>query len=150
MDAVILLLLLLHILSSHHNTSSPHKTDCKVFTENFVKCLVGKGTSTSSYSSWNKDTKHREQAKILGIMESIWPENNGPLPWRLTKRQRELLDKRMSTVVWPHYMERLYYKGKQIRCCSSNAHLYNTIFSLQVVRFGTVQTGCGSQEENFV
>ena len=86
-------------------------SDSKVSTEMVIKCLVGKGPSESGYSSWNKDSKHRDQAKKLGIMPEIWPENNGPLPWRLTKQQRDFLDKRMGRVTCPHYMERLFYKG---------------------------------------
>ena len=81
------------------------------FTENIVKTLVGKGPAETSYANWNKDLKHRQLAKKLGIMEEIWPENNGPLPWRLTRQQLKLLDKRVGTIKWPHYMERLFYKG---------------------------------------
>ena len=76
-----------------------------------IKCLIGKGPSDTSYGNWSKDAKHRAQAKILGIFEPIWPENNGPLPWRLTKDDRDELEERMSNIVWPHYMEPLYYKG---------------------------------------
>ena len=75
--------------------------------------LVGK-VSNCGYSGWNKDTKHREHCKTLGIFEELWTENGGQLPWRLTKAQRLMLDQRMSTVLWPHYIEPLYYKG-----CSS-------------------------------
>lgn len=85
--------------------------DSKVFTEMVIKCLIGKGPAGSSYASWNKDVTHRKQAKSLGIMREIWPENNGPLPWRLTREQRKFLDGRMGRVTWPHYMERLFYKG---------------------------------------
>lgn len=85
--------------------------DSKVFTEMVVKTLVGKGPAESGYQTYNKDAAHRRQAKTLGIMEDTWPENGGPLPFRLTKPQRDLLHKRMASVVWPHYMERLFYKG---------------------------------------
>ena len=85
--------------------------DSKVLCEMIVKCLVGNGESGTSYSSWSKDAKHRVQAEILGIFESIWPGNDGPLPWRLTRENIRFLDERMSRVVWPHYVERLYYKG---------------------------------------
>ena len=85
--------------------------DSKVFCEMVVKCLIGKGPCGTSYHNWNKDDKHRTQARILGIFESIWPGNDGPLPWRLTREQLLFLDKRMSRVLWPHYVERLYYKG---------------------------------------
>ena len=93
------------------NVTTITSPDSKVFCENLIKTLVGKGPSSSSYSNWSRDAKHRKDAKTFGIMEDIWPENNGPLPWRLTAQQRNLLEERMSRVVWPHYMERLYYAG---------------------------------------
>ena len=76
-----------------------------------MKLLVGKG-SHGMYKNWQKkDDKHRRQCKLRGVFESCWPENGGPLPWRLTKEQVQLLDTRMSNVMWPHYMERLFYRG---------------------------------------
>lgn len=77
-----------------------------------VKLLVGKGPVNTSYHNWSKDSAHRQQCQTLGIFESIWPGNDGPLPWRLTPEQRDVLDDRMGRVMWPHYMERLYYKGE--------------------------------------
>ena len=91
--------------------------DSKVFTEMVVKCLVGKGPSDTSYSNWSKDAKHRRQSQVRGVFENIWPDNNGPLPWRLTANQRKLLDGRMQNVVWPHYMERLAYDGIHYFVC---------------------------------
>merc|ERR1711937_1007720 len=35
----------------------------------------------------------------------------GPLPWRLSKTNRLLLDERTKNIVWPRKMERLYYRG---------------------------------------
>lgn len=86
--------------------------DVKVACDMFMKVLVGKGKQGTSYANWSKDNKHREQAKILDIFEGIWPENAAPLPWRLTKVEVKELDDRMKCIVWPHYMERLYYKGE--------------------------------------
>lgn len=86
--------------------------DSKIFTEMIMKFLVGKGPSETSYSSWNKDSKHRRQAQAMGIFENIWIGNDGPLPWRLTAAQRRHLDQRMKNIVWPHYMESLCYDGK--------------------------------------
>ena len=85
--------------------------DSKVFTECVVKTLVGKCGSGTSYANWNRDSRHRRQAKIRGIFPEIWSGNDGPLPWRLTKTDRQLLESRMANIVWPHYMERLYYNG---------------------------------------
>ena len=73
--------------------------------------MVGKGKSDTSYGNWSKDVKHRRQAKVRGIFRRVWPENGGPLPWRLTREEILLLELRMSHVLWPHYMERLYYRG---------------------------------------
>ena len=86
--------------------------DGKITAEMIVRCLIGKGPYDTSYGNWNKDEKHRTQAKILGIFEPIWPENGGALEWRLTKNDKVILEQRMKSCVWPHYMERLYYKGK--------------------------------------
>ena len=76
-----------------------------------MKCFVGKGKSGTGYASWNKDASHRAHAKKLGMFQDIWPENGGPLPWRLTADEKKTVELRMSNVVWPHYVERLYYKG---------------------------------------
>ena len=77
--------------------------------------LVGNVSGTGY--KWAKDQKHREQCKRLGIFENVWPENAGPLPWRLTKTQRLLLDKRLKQTSWPHYMEPLYYRGASFWKC---------------------------------
>ena len=39
----------------------------------------------------------------------VWQD--GLLPWRLTKSQRMLMDERTKNMLWPHYVERLYYRG---------------------------------------
>ena len=105
-----------------------------------MNLLVGK-TSEGRYKNWNKDKIHRRQSKELGVFPDIWIADDpsqpapqpqpatsppasqtpvpqpapqpggGPLPWRLTKEQRLLLDLRTRRIVWPHYMERLYYRG---------------------------------------
>ena len=69
--------------------------DSKIFVEMFLKCVVGKVSGSGFYNAWSYDAKHRSEAQIMGIFESIWPGNNGPLPWRLTTAQRKLLDARM-------------------------------------------------------
>ena len=79
-----------------------------------MKAMIGKGPTGTSYANWNKDLKHRSQAKMLGIFENIWPENNGPLPWRLTQADKRELEGRMRSCVWPRYMEPLYYRGASV------------------------------------
>ena len=96
----------------HVNTNTCYSCPCsdvKNLCDNLVKALVGK-TSEGFYQSWGKDPTHRQQCKTLGVFESIWPEQDGPFPWRLDKDQRLLLDSRLRRVMWPHYMEPLAYK----------------------------------------
>lgn len=80
-----------------------------------LKSMIGKGLGVAEDLqggyTWSKDPKHRREAELLGIFRDIWPDRNGPLPWRLTKEQLRILDKRMQRIVWPHYMDRLHYDG---------------------------------------
>ena len=85
--------------------------DFKNTCERWIRLMVGKVVNTG-YSSWNKDERHRQQCKLLGVFREVWPENGGALPWRLTKDQRVMLDERMKRVLWPHYVEPLYFKGQ--------------------------------------
>jgi len=84
-----------------------YSTDIKNLCDWFVRLLIGK-TDDYSWSS-SRDGKHRRHCKIAGVFSEIW--EGGALPWRLMKADREELDERMSRVTWPHYMERLYYRG---------------------------------------
>ena len=93
--------------------------DGKVSCEMLTKGLVGKGPSESSYSTWDRDAKHRRQAFLRKIFPEIWPGNNGRLPWRLSRAELLFMESRMSRVIWPHYMERLYYKGLLFICNNS-------------------------------
>ena len=88
-------------------------SDSKIFVEMLMKIMIGKGPQGTSYANWGNDPKHRKQAKLLNIYEPLWPENGGSLPWRLSKADKDELNLRMRNVVWPHYFERLYYKGKK-------------------------------------
>ena len=91
-----------------------------------MKIMIGKGPQGTSYANWGQDPKHRKQAKLLGIYEPLWPENGGPLPWRLSKADKDELDLRMRNVVWPHYFERLYYKGTKYSIPTHRTH-YNDV-----------------------
>ena len=80
--------------------------DSKIFLEMLLKVLVGKVSGNGFYGGWSYDNKHRKEAELSGIFESIWPCNNGALPWRLTAAQRKLLDARMAKLIWPQYIEK--------------------------------------------
>ena len=106
-------------------------TDSKLVLEMLVKVMVGKGLGVyeemeGGYRSWSKDTSHRREAKVLGIFSNIYPERaaagaasassaagaaSASLPWRLTKEEIKILDKRMGRIVWPRYIDCLYYDG---------------------------------------
>ncbi len=86
--------------------------DSKIFVEMLLKTLVGKVANGGFYASWHYDDKHRTENQILGIFKPTWKTGeNRPLPWRLTRDQRELLDARVSTLIWPQKVEKLYYNG---------------------------------------
>ena len=120
---------------STHLTSTPSPADSKVACES-IMCLL-RGPRQTSWGT--KDSTHRKQARKLGIFPEIWsppppapadtpppppaPADGPPpppapaaapveaIPWHLTKEQIDLLERRMSRIMWPHYMERLYYRG---------------------------------------
>lgn len=114
-----------------------------------VKGLIGKGPSESSYSTWDRDTKHRRQAFLRKIFPEIWPGNNGPLPWRLSRDELLFLENRMSRVRWPHYMERLYYKGLPFACNNQviSPVIITTLLN-QVILAGLEKAACGKRAVN--
>ena len=82
-----------------------------------LKTLVGY-VNKGIYAKWGArglDRNHRIEAEVRGIFRDIWihesPDDDMPLPWRLSQIDRNMLDHRMSTVIWPHYIERMYYRG---------------------------------------
>lgn len=87
--------------------------DVKLMLEMVLKVMIGKGIDQGDggYKSWSKDPLHRADSKSRGIFRDIWPDRNGPLPWRLTPEEVKMLDERMRHVDWPHYVDRLYYDG---------------------------------------
>ena len=83
-----------------------------------LKTLVGKVTGAGFYNNWSYDAEHRKQNQLRGIFRSTWPRPDGnnneplpPLPWRLSKQARLLLDRRMGKLIWPERVEKLYYGG---------------------------------------
>ena len=90
-----------------------HIIDSKVTLEMLLKLFVGYAND-GFYKSWKCDRKHRLECKTHNVFRATWPEGDnegGPLPWRLTRDQRQKLNQRMSRVKWPHYIEPLYYDG---------------------------------------
>ena len=119
------------------NTPEPMH-DAKNACDNAMTTIVGHVSNAGKYDSWKKDATHRKQSKTLGVFPDIWTADGattaegepaagatadgaaaegepaadlGPLPWRLSKENRLLLDDRTKSIIWPHKMERLYYRG---------------------------------------
>lgn len=90
--------------------------DTKIMTEMLLKTLVGKVSDAGFYANWAYDESHRRENKLKGIFRDTWPENGGPLPWRLTRAQRLLLDTRAAKLIWPQTVEKLYYNGASFWC----------------------------------
>jgi len=76
-----------------------------------LKLMVGYVYDAGCFSSWGKkkDDKHRADFERYGLYENLWRDT--PLPWRLTTEERKFLDERMKETVWPHYTDRLAYRG---------------------------------------
>ena len=70
--------------------------------------MIGK---TTGYTGWSRDDAHRRSCKKTDVFPSVWPENGGVLPWRLTRNERIMLDVRTGNITWAHYIEPLYYDG---------------------------------------
>ena len=87
--------------------------DLKLLCEMLLKVMIGKGIDPGDggYKSWSNDSAHRVDCQRRGVFRGVWPDRNGPLPWRLTKEEVKLLDERMGRVMWPRYMDRMHYAG---------------------------------------
>ena len=73
-----------------------------------LKCWVGKG-SQGFYASWSRDACHREDCRIYDIFHDF--VGGAPPPWRLTAAQVDLMDHRVKSMWWPHYCDKLAWKG---------------------------------------
>ena len=83
--------------------------DLKCFSEMCMKGLVGRA-SDGFYKNWgSRDDAHRAVCQKFGIFNDFV---EGALPpWRLTRAQVNLMDKRVKSMWWPHYTDKLCFKG---------------------------------------
>ena len=74
-----------------------------------LRVLVGSG-SDGFYKGWTgKDDQHRSECRTFGIFHDFVA---GELPpWRLSKSQVKLMDKRVKSMWWTHYSDKLAWKG---------------------------------------
>ena len=82
--------------------------DLKCFCEMLLRVFVGSGEGL--YGGWGgKDEQHRRECRVFGVFKDFVA---GALPpWRLTRSQRRLMDRRVKSVWWTHYSDKLAYKG---------------------------------------
>ena len=84
--------------------------DEKVFCEMFVKCLVGRG-SNGMYKGWSKDAQHRADCRAYNIFPDFVNDEDTLPPWRLSKAGVKILDQRVCSMWWPHYLDKLCRDG---------------------------------------
>lgn len=84
--------------------------DKKIFSDMTLKGLVGYGPN-GMYKSWNKDTQHRQDCRAFGIHPEFANNPDSLPPWRLSREGVEIMDKRVCSMWWPHYIDRLCRKG---------------------------------------
>ena len=86
--------------------------DIKCFCECIVKTLVGKGRD-GVYQSWGtKDEQHRRTCQAFGMFKDFADGTVVLPPWRLTREQVILMDRRVRRMWWPHYTDKLVRDGQ--------------------------------------
>lgn len=83
--------------------------DLKCFAEMTIKGLVGPGAN-GMYKGWSarrKDEKHRMDCEVFDIFAEFADGTNPVPPWRLTKDAVKLMDRRVQSMWWPHYVDKL-------------------------------------------
>lgn len=84
--------------------------DLKCFAEMTFKFLVGRGRN-GMYNAWNRDGKHRDDCEAYGIFEEFWSGHPHVLPpWRLSKDAVKIMDSRVMSMWWPHFVDKLAKK----------------------------------------
>ena len=83
--------------------------DLKCFTEMLLRCWVGK-KAQGFYASWGRrDFDHREDCRVYNIFADF--VGGAPPPWRLSEAQVNLMDARVKSMWWPHYVDKLAWQG---------------------------------------
>ena len=83
--------------------------DLKCFAEMALRAIVG-FRGEGFYSAWSgKDAMHRDECRFFGIFPDFVA--GGDPPWRLTQAQRQLMDQRVQSMSWTHYVDKLAWKG---------------------------------------
>ena len=76
-----------------------------------IKGLVGH-SSQGLYKGWAKDAQHRAECKAYNIFPDFVKDENTLPPWRLSKSALKTVDRRVCSMWWPHYVDKLCREGK--------------------------------------
>ena len=83
--------------------------DLKLLCDMLLKGLVGVGRR-GMYQYWSKDAAHRDDCEAYGVFPQFH-EGGEPPPWRLSPDDVEVLNRRVLSMWWPHYLDVLISKG---------------------------------------
>ena len=88
--------------------------DIKLLCEMSCKGLVGAHSSQGMYKSWatkRKDASHRQDCRAYNIFADFHSNADSPPPWRLSKEEVDLCDRRVQSTWWPHNMDAPCFGG---------------------------------------
>jgi hypothetical protein len=72
---------------------------------------VASASSAAGAASASSAAGAASASSAAGAASASSAGAGGSLPWRLTKEEIKILDKRMGRIVWPRYIDCLYYDG---------------------------------------
>ena len=82
--------------------------DYKLLCEMSLKGLVGAHSSHGMYKAWatkRKDNSHRQDCRAYNIFAEYYSDDDSPPPWRLSKEEVGMCDRRVQSIWWPHNMD---------------------------------------------
>ena len=86
--------------------------DLKLLCDMTLKGLVGANSSNGMYKAWatkRKDYFHRQDCRAYGIFTDFYSDAESPPPWRLSKEEVGMCDRRVRSMWWPHHMDMACY-----------------------------------------
>jgi len=93
------------------------------------------------YKPWKYDGRHRAECRILGRFPEVADSATHPFPWRLTREQVSIVDKRVRDMWWPHHTHRLWKRGASFFVKSSRCWKARDKMTIFMVLLPTVLRG---------
>ena len=87
--------------------------DIKCFVEMLCKGLVGYQPN-GMYKAWKglrRDAQHRDDCEVYDMFPDFYKSTTALPPWRLSTDAVNVMDLRVRSMWWPHYMDKLCKKG---------------------------------------